>query len=108
MADFDPSSKPSRTRAFIEAGTVRDDDPSRRSLGFGEQRESVVSQYQQWRDVGAHGPCSRVEQVLKVLVPTPTSSAGTPTLAEVRWTRKLPFGSSKNDGAYFVGLKFLF
>jgi len=49
-----------------------------------------------------------VEQVLKVLVPTPTSSAGTPTLAEVRWTRKLPFGSSKNDGAYFVGLKFLF
>jgi PilZ domain-containing protein len=49
-----------------------------------------------------------VEQVLKVLVPTPTSSAGTPTLAEVRWTRKLPFGSSKNEGAYFVGLKFLF
>ena len=49
-----------------------------------------------------------VEQVLKVLVPTPTSSAGTPTLAEVRWTRKLPFGSSKSEGAYFVGLKFLF
>lgn len=53
-----------------------------------------------------HAP--EVEQVLKVLVPTPTSSAGTPTLAEVRWTRKLPFGASRNDGAYFVGLKFLF
>jgi hypothetical protein len=53
-----------------------------------------------------HAP--EVEQVLKVIVPTPTSSAGTPTLAEVRWTRKLPFGTSKNDGAYFVGLKFLF
>ncbi len=53
-----------------------------------------------------HAP--EVEQVLKVLVPTPTNSAGTPTLAEVRWTRKLPFGSSRNDGAYFVGLKFLF
>jgi hypothetical protein len=53
-----------------------------------------------------HAP--EVEQVLKVLVPTPTSSAGTPTLAEVRWTRKLPFGSARNDGAYFVGLKFLF
>jgi hypothetical protein len=53
-----------------------------------------------------HAP--EVEQVLKVLVPTPTSSAGTPTLAEVRWTRKLPFGSQRNDGAYFVGLKFLF
>ena len=52
-----------------------------------------------------HAP--EVEQVLKVLVPTPTSSAGTPTLAEVRWTRKLPFGSSRSDGAYFVGLKFL-
>ena len=37
-----------------------------------------------------HAPL--VEQVLKVLVPTPTSSAGTPTLAEVRWTRKVPFG----------------
>jgi hypothetical protein len=53
-----------------------------------------------------HAPV--VEQVLKVLVPTPTSSAGTPTLAEVRWTRKVPFGSSSNNGAYFVGLKFLF
>lgn len=53
-----------------------------------------------------HAP--HVEQVLKVIVPTPTNAAGTPTLAEVRWTRKLPFGTSKNDGAYFVGLKFLF
>jgi hypothetical protein len=52
-----------------------------------------------------HAP--HVEQVLKVIVPTPTNAAGTPTLAEVRWTRKLPFGTS-NDGAYFVGLKFLF
>jgi PilZ domain len=50
----------------------------------------------------------QVEQVLKVLVPTPTSLVGTPTLAEVRWTRKLPFGSSKANGTYFVGLKFLF
>lgn len=49
-----------------------------------------------------------VEQVLKVLVPTPTSLAGTPTLAEVRWTRRLPFGSQKGEGTYFVGLKFLF
>jgi len=49
----------------------------------------------------------RVQQVMKVLVPTPTNMAGTPTLAEVRWTRRLPFGS-QNGGAYFVGLKFLF
>ncbi|MEC4888824.1 MAG: PilZ domain-containing protein [Nitrospira sp.] len=49
-----------------------------------------------------------VEQVLKVYVPTPISAAETPTLAEVRWTRKLPFGPAKDRGAYFVGLKFMF
>ena len=32
----------------------------------------------------------------------------TPTLAEVRWTRKLPFGKPNGNGAYFVGLKFMF
>jgi PilZ domain len=53
-----------------------------------------------------HAP--EVEQVLKVLVPTPTSLAGTPTLAEVRWTRRLPFGRPNVQGAYFVGLKFIF
>ena len=49
-----------------------------------------------------------VEQVLKVYVPTPISMAETPTLAEVRWTRKLPFGKPNGNGAYFVGLKFMF
>lgn len=49
-----------------------------------------------------------VEQVLKVYVPTPISVAETPTLAEVRWTRKLPFSQSNESGAYFVGLKFMF
>ncbi|TLY18430.1 MAG: PilZ domain-containing protein [Nitrospirae bacterium] len=49
-----------------------------------------------------------IEQVLKVHVPTPTSLAETPTLAEVRWTRKIPFGRQNGDGLYFVGLKFMF
>ena len=49
-----------------------------------------------------------VEQVLKVYVPTPITIAETPTLAEVRWTRKLPFGKPNGNGAYFVGLKFMF
>jgi len=49
-----------------------------------------------------------VEQVLKVQVPTPLSQAETPTLAEVRWVRKIPFGVSNEDSPYFVGLKFLF
>jgi hypothetical protein len=49
-----------------------------------------------------------IEQVLKVYVPTPITIADTPTLAEVRWTRKLPIGNSGNHVTYFVGLKFMF
>ncbi len=49
-----------------------------------------------------------LEQVMKVYVPTPVAEAETPTLAEVRWMRKLPFASSKHGDSYFVGLKFLF
>lgn len=47
-----------------------------------------------------------IGQVLKVLVPTPVHPARTPTLAEVRWVRRLPFYSE--NGLHFVGLKFLF
>ena len=49
-----------------------------------------------------------VEQVLKVFVPTPTTGAEIPTLAEVRWTRKLPFGKNNGGAPFFVGLKFMF
>ena len=49
-----------------------------------------------------------VGQVLKVHVPTPISLTETPTLAEVRWTRKLPFEQPNGNEAYFVGLKFMF
>ena len=49
-----------------------------------------------------------IEQVLKVYVPTPVTIAETPTLAEVRWTRKLPIGDSSSRVTYFVGLKFIF
>ena len=49
-----------------------------------------------------------IEQVMKVYVPTPITAADTPTLAEVRWTRKLPFGRDNVAGPYFVGLKFMF
>jgi len=50
----------------------------------------------------------KVEQVLKVYVPTPITIAETPTLAEVRWSRMLPFGMSHSDTAHFVGIKFMF
>ena len=49
-----------------------------------------------------------VDQVLKVYVPTPISVAETPTLAEVRWTRRLPFSRGNGNGLYFIGLKFIF
>jgi len=49
-----------------------------------------------------------IEQVMKVYVPTPILVAETPTLAEVRWTRRLPFGKTNGNGTYFVGLKFMF
>ena len=49
-----------------------------------------------------------VKQALKVCVPTPITIAETPTLAEVRWVRKLPIGNSNSHVLYFVGLKFMF
>jgi len=49
-----------------------------------------------------------LDQVLKVYVPTPITQAETPTLAEVRWTRRMPFSKSTGNGAFFVGLKFIF
>ena len=49
-----------------------------------------------------------VAQVLKIYVPTPISMAETPTLAEVRWTKKLSLGKPGGYGAYFVGLRFMF
>ncbi len=47
-----------------------------------------------------------VERVLRIDVPTPVRDATVPTLAEVRWVRKVPF--SAQDGVSFVGVKFLF
>ncbi len=47
-----------------------------------------------------------VDRVFRVHVPTPVTKAKTPTLAEVRWVRKIPF--LDQNGLYFVGLKFLF
>ena len=49
-----------------------------------------------------------IDQVVKVYVPTPISVTEIPTLAEVRWTRRLPFGTTNGNVAYFVGLKFIF
>lgn len=45
------------------------------------------------------------QQVMKVRVPTPTDLADIPTLAEVRWVRRMPFVSQ--NSLYLVGLKFV-
>jgi len=45
-----------------------------------------------------------VREVLRVHMPTPLRPVQTPTLAEVRWQRALPF---LRNGLYVVGLKFL-
>ena len=45
-----------------------------------------------------------VQEVLRVHVPMPGTLAQTPTLAEVRWVRPLPF---TGNGLHVVGLKFL-
>ena len=47
-----------------------------------------------------------MDRVFRVHVPTPVTKAKTPTLAEVRWVRKIPF--PVHNDLYFVGLKFLF
>jgi hypothetical protein len=62
-------------------------------------------------NISSHGMLLMMEeapetqQVMKVRVPTPTDVADTPTLAEVRWVRKMPFASHNN--LYLVGLKFV-
>lgn len=62
-------------------------------------------------NISSHGMLLMMEeapetpQVMKVRVPTPTDLADTPTLAEVRWVRKLPFASPQS--VYLVGLKFV-
>ena len=49
-----------------------------------------------------------IGHVMKLYVPTPVSSAETPTLAEVCWKRRVPFATTDGNVAYFVGLKFMF
>jgi hypothetical protein len=49
----------------------------------------------------------RMESVVKLHVPTPIPTAKTPTLAEVRWVRRLPFEDGGDRNLYFVGMKFI-
>ena len=61
-------------------------------------------------NVGNGGLCllldwaPEVREVLRLHVPMPVSWAKTPTLAQVRWVRSLPFGY---ETIYAVGLQFV-
>src|SRR5207248_188584 len=61
-------------------------------------------------NVGNGGLCllldwaPEVREVLRLHVPMPASWAKTPTLAEVRWVRSLPFG---DETIHAVGLQFV-
>ncbi len=46
-----------------------------------------------------------VDRVVRIHVPTPINNARIPTLAEVRWVRRVPFSGASDLS--FVGLKFL-
>jgi len=48
-----------------------------------------------------------MESVVKLHVPTPILSATTPTLAEVRWVRKIPFEEGGSQDLHFVGMRFI-
>ena len=47
-----------------------------------------------------------LDRVFRIHVPTPVVQAKTPTLAEVRWVRNVPF--PVRSSLHLVGLKFLF
>lgn len=84
------------------------------SVSSGESEASVINGIALSLNISSGGMLVLMDQVplpdqvMKVHVPTPVAHAETPTLAEVRWTRKLPFPLSGGDKFYFVGLKFLF
>lgn len=48
----------------------------------------------------------KTEQVMNVRVPTPSDPVAIPTLAEVRWTKRVPVDDRKE--VCLVGLKFIF
>jgi len=52
------------------------------------------------------GNAPATETVLKIHVPTPITHTRTPTLAEVRWVREVPY--TLPASLYFVGMKFIF
>lgn len=48
-----------------------------------------------------------IDQVMRVSVPSPCHGVSTPTLVDVRWTRKVPLLPDNVKAVYFVGMRFV-
>ena len=48
-----------------------------------------------------------IDQGMRISVPSPAPEISIPTMADVRWTRKVPLMSGKTRPIFFVGLRFL-
>lgn len=48
-----------------------------------------------------------IDQVMRVSIPSPVQGVSTPTLADVRWTRKVPLIGGEAHAVFFVGLRFM-
>lgn len=48
-----------------------------------------------------------VDQTMRISVPSAAQEVNIPTMADVRWTRKVPFMSSEAHPFFFVGLRFM-
>ena len=49
-----------------------------------------------------------IDQMMRISVPSPVLEASIPTMADVRWTRKVPLMSGKaRPVCFFVGLRFM-
>jgi hypothetical protein len=48
-----------------------------------------------------------VDQTMRISVPSAAQEVNIPTMADVRWARKVPFMSSEAHPFFFVGLRFM-
>jgi hypothetical protein len=48
-----------------------------------------------------------IDQMMRITVPSPIPEISIPTMADVRWMRKVPLISDKAHPIFFVGLRFI-
>lgn len=48
-----------------------------------------------------------IDQMMRISVPSPIPEISIPTMADVRWIRKVPLITGKTHPVFFVGLRFM-